>query len=92
MVYDPAMCKVLESRDVHFFEGIAEPERVTIEVPKVGSMTHVIASMDEGEEEERDGDDEVPKEKEGMDEKDEGDLKAEGEEGTIYSYTPCPHS
>src|SRR5260370_41688822 len=43
VVYDPNMHKVLESCDVHFFEGGSESECVTIKIPDVDSPLHVKA-------------------------------------------------
>src|SRR5260370_15111646 len=37
IVYDPNMHKVLESRDVHFFEGGSESECIMIEIPDIDS-------------------------------------------------------
>jgi hypothetical protein len=49
IIYDPETRKILESQDVHFFEGSTESERVTIEVPEVESGSHVVQRDEEVE-------------------------------------------
>jgi hypothetical protein len=49
IIYDPNTRRIHESRDVHFFEGSTESERVTIEVPEVESGSHVVQRDEEVE-------------------------------------------
>jgi hypothetical protein len=49
VIYDPSTHKVHKSRDVHFFEGSPESERITIEIPKVESQSHVVQKAKDDE-------------------------------------------
>jgi hypothetical protein len=55
IVYNPNTHRVHESQDVHFFEGSTQLERVTIEVPKVESGSHVVQKDEEAESQRAEG-------------------------------------
>jgi hypothetical protein len=51
LIYNPLTQKVLESRDVHFFEQVGkDSEHITFEVPEGDPVTHMVDREGSGDE------------------------------------------